>query len=428
MIYQLVRRDQDWRVLGLMALGLCVGTLVGRFFHFRVSAELLVSSGLPSLAALGLCGAFGFGNNRRATLFQAALPISARDLFVAKLVSQVAGVWYLLLGATAAFCIAGTGWSIPFLSLFMAGALVAVSILALLSVHLPELGVPNGLAIALLAGLGLLDFLLLFPGPLFPFARPGIVLPVCAVAFAALLCRDLAAMPKAFQVVPMSVAAERPARNRASFVGPVWWPVWRSAFGGLNVVSLIGSAIFLANGMWYLASLMVASFVTGAWYSVRWLWPLPVARRKVLAMTLFLPMLLEAAVQLIWPAGFVRALALVALTLLSTSAFLALLNRNNMLTGVRLLVWLGFVVLLPANAAAFIADAFYAKGSVFGIHARSYTVDFIATSLARVLPGDPVIPIAGVLVALVALYWLVQRQFASTDFVQFVQTRLDTDG
>ena len=73
------------------------------------------------------------------------------------------------------------------------------------------------------------------------------------------------------------------------------------------------------------------------------------------------------------------------------------------------------------------ADAFHGKGPYLGIHARSYTAGYHAAHLAGVLPGHPAILIAGTLVALAALDWLVQRQFESADFVQFVQTRLDTN-
>jgi hypothetical protein len=427
MIFQLVRRDQDWRMVPWMTLCLCAMALAGSVFtHHRVTTELLFSSMLPMMSLAGLSGAFANGASRRASLFQAALPISARDLFVAKLLSQIAGVWCLLLSAAAACYVAGPGWSVPFPSLIMAEALVAVTILALLSVRLRDLSVPNGIAIGLLAGLGLLDAALVFPGPLFSFARPGIVLPVCAGTFAALLWRDLASMPKVFQVAPMDAVAERPARRRTGSVRPVWWPVWRSAFYGRNVVSLIGSAIFLASGMWQLAPIMLASFVTGAWYSVRWLWPLPVARRKVLAMTLLIPLLLEATAQLIWPSGFVRAVALAAMMLLSTSASLALLNPTGMRAGARLLVLPWLVLFLFAPLAVLLADAFNGTGPPFGIHARSYTIDFLTLHLAGVLPSNPSILIAGTLVALGALYWLVQRQFESADFVQFVQTRFDT--
>jgi hypothetical protein len=68
----------------------------------------------------------------------------------------------------------------------------------------------------------------------------------------------------------------------------------------------------------------------------------------------------------------------------------------------------------------------HGKGPHSGIHARSYTADYLAAHLAKVPLDSQAILIAGALVALGALYWLVQRQFESADFVQSVQTRLDT--
>jgi len=427
MIWQLVRRDQDWRMLGWVTLGLWVGTLAGTVFsHPRVTAESLFSSALPNMLFGCLVLGFMFGANRRAALFQAALPIPARDLFVARLFSYVAGLWFVLLNTAAACYVAGSGPSIPLLSLIMAAAMGAVTYLALLSLRLRELSVPTWMAYALLAGLGPAGYLVLFPGPLFFFARPGIVLPVCAVTFAALLWRDLASMPMAFQVAPMDAVAERLAKSGAGLVRPVWWPVWQSALHGRSSLFLVMLAIWLAMGMWWIVPLMIASFVVNALVSLRWLWPLPVERRKMLAMILLAPLLLSAAVQVVWPAGFVRAVELVALTLLLISASLAMYKRNGLPAPARLVVQLLYFIVFLGPFAIVTVDAFHGKGSHSGIHAWSYTADYLAAHLAGVLPGHPAILIAGTLVALGALYWLVQRQFESADFVQSVQTRLDT--
>jgi hypothetical protein len=84
-----------------------------------------------------------------------------------------------------------------------------------------------------------------------------------------------------------------------------------------------------------------------------------------------------------------------------------------------------FALSIFVPAAMIVADAVLDESRPFGIHTRSYTADFLARHLAKLLPGHPMILIAGTLVALGALYWLVQRQFESADFVQYVQTRLD---
>jgi len=427
MIWQLVRRDQDWRGLGFVTLCLWVGTLAGTvFFRPRVTAESLFSSTLSNMFLGCIVFGFMFGSNRRASLFQAALPIPARDLFVARLFSFVAGLWFILLNTAAACYVAGSGWSIPLLPLVIAAAMGAVTYLALLSPRLRELRVPTWMAWALLAGLGPAGYLVLFPGPLFSFSRPGIVLPVCAVAFAALLWRDLATMPKAFQIAPMDAVGAHPLNRRTGFVRPAWWPVWRSLSRGSPLATLIFSAMFLAAGMWSVVPVMLAAFLSAAWVSLRWLWPLPVDRRKILAMTLVPPLLLSAAVQMIWPGGFARAAGVVALTLLLTLAFLLPNQWNGRGSSVRSILELSFFALsIFVPAAMIVADAVLDESRPFGIHTRSYTADFLARHLAKLLPGHPMILIAGTLVALGALYWLVQRQFESADFVQYVQTRLD---
>ena len=144
----------------------------------------------------------------------------------------------------------------------------------------------------------------------------------------------------------------------------------------------------------------------------------------MLAMMLLAPLLLSAAVQVIWPAGFVRAVELVALTLLLISGSLAMYKRNGLPAPARLVVQLLYFIVFLGPFAILTVDAFHGKGH--GIRARSYTADFLAAHVAGVPPAIQAILIAGTLVALAALYWLVQRQFESADFVQFVQTRLDT--
>jgi hypothetical protein len=224
----------------------------------------------------------------------------------------------------------------------------------------------------------------------------------------------------------MDAVAERLAKSGAGLVRPVWWPVWQSALHGRSSLFLVMLAIWLAMGMWWIVPLMIASFVVNALVSLRWLWPLPVERRKMLAMILLAPLLLSAAVQVVWPAGFVRAVELVALTLLLISASLAMYKRNGLPAPARLVVQLLYFIVFLGPFAIVTVDAFHGKGFHSGIHAWSYTADYLAAHLAGVLPGHPAILIAGTLVALGALYWLVQRQFESADFVQFVQTRLDT--
>ena len=152
MIYQIVRRDLDWRRLWFVTAGLGM-ILLGFGIRPLWFPEKAVSAILGSLLMLAvLYPAFMFGG-RRASLFQAALPIPARDLFVARLLSLLGVVWFPLLAVAAASRVAGPGASyFGFLSLTVAGPIATAGVLALLSIRLRELSAPPKLAFVLLAG------------------------------------------------------------------------------------------------------------------------------------------------------------------------------------------------------------------------------------------------------------------------------------
>ena len=426
MIYQIVRRDLDWRRLWFVTAGLGM-ILLGFGIRPLWFPEKAVSAILGSLLMLAvLYPAFMFGG-RRASLFQAALPIPARDLFVARLLSLLGVVWFPLLAVAAASRVAGPGASyFGFLSLTVAGPIATAGVLALLSIRLRELSAPPKLAFVLLAVLpvlGAVAFLAAF------FAPPGIVPAVCAVTAAALLWRDFASMPKAFQVAPAEAVAERPPRRRTASVRPPWWPVCRSVFSWQPSVFLVNSVIFFANPMggWMMAPLMLGGFVFQGWVAMRWLWALPVSRRKVLAMTLLPPLLLEAAAQAAMPAGFVRAAVFVALVLLYTSAGLAMNMGSRLRVGTRLLAWSVFVVSVGGPLTGMFVEMFHSDGTRKHFW-RSYLAGLVADRLSGIPPAGLAILIAGTLIALGALYWLVQRQFDTFDFLPNVRTRVDTTG
>lgn len=420
MIWQLMRQDMIVRKLPWISLCLVVLTW-GAIANFGIP-ERASSSGLAGALLGGLISLAVLGATCRATLFQAALPIPAWDLFVARLLTLSAFTLLPLLAIAGGYYLAAGWLSFPFQFAMQAAVLAELTILALLSARLPELTAPKWLA-ALAGTATLLAVALVLVSPPQP-DLPWIVLPVCAVAIAALLWRDLAAMPQAFQVAPMDAVAQRPAGRGAGFARPVWWPVFRSFWLPMGI--LAGSAMYSKLGMWLVVPLALTSFLTLAWYSLRWLWELPVDRRKALAILLVPPMLLAAASQTLWPAGFFRAAALVALTLLAASAFLTMVDWGAMRTEARILALLYAAVFNLGPFVATMLDASCA-GRVHG-QGRSYLAETLAGHLAKVLPANPALLIAGTLGFLCGLYWIVQRQFASAEFIQSIRSRRNTSG
>jgi hypothetical protein len=197
-------------------------------------------------------------------------------------------------------------------------------------------------------------------------------------------------------------------------------------FSILSLVSLINFVIF-GFISWYVAPMMLAGFVVNGWVSMRWVWALPVSRRTVLAMALVPPLVLEAAAQATRPAGVIRAIGMVALALLSTSAYMtmhkAFRNWDGLRAGARFLVWPYCFVILCGPFAGMFADVGLSEQSGGFFH-RSRTAEFLATYLSGLPAGTLAILIAGMLAGLGALYWLVERQFEAVDFRPDAQTQV----
>jgi uncharacterized membrane protein YidH (DUF202 family) len=415
MIYQLVRLDWQRFWLATLIFGVVLGGL-GFAILTRQQASTIPAAVLLNILLLALVAVARY----RATPFQAALPIPARDLFMARLLPILAVIWIPLLAAVGAGYLAGARASSPrFQWLIAEGAVSTVGVLVLLSARLRELSAPRALI-----NWFFLPYML--TGALVSVVWPGIVLAVCAATIAAWLWRDLAAMPKAFQVAPADAAAEQPARHRTRFARPVWWPVLRSMFARQPRAMLAYSVMFLLYPMAsVIASLMLALFVFQGWVSMRWVWALPVSRRRILALGLLPLLALETAVQAAKPAGFIQAGEFVTVALLCTSCHLAIRSWKGLRAGAKFLVATGSIVCVCGPISLSLADVHYGKG-IRSHYWRSYTAEYVAAHLVRFPPGILLILIAGTLIALGALYWLLQRQFETADFLPSTLTRLDT--
>src|SRR5271170_7487131 len=127
MIYQLLKRDPAWRLI-----------------PFAAAASLCILAGpkevgMPVLATLLGASPFLAGVHRRATRFQAALPISARDLFATRCISFAGLVWLpLLVAAGVAFLKGGSAWKGIASVLLDCGAAGTVTTIAVLSLKLME--------------------------------------------------------------------------------------------------------------------------------------------------------------------------------------------------------------------------------------------------------------------------------------------------
>jgi hypothetical protein len=427
MIYQLVRRSPAWRALAFLVIAWFAITLGATLPHFLHLEDEALTAFLTGMSVPGiLITALFLIATRRASLFEAALPISARDLFLARVVSLLVFVWLQVAAVIVPICLTGYPPSTSrILGPVQAGAVATLMGLLILSVRLRELSAPARPAVAL-GGIALLG-----GGLTIILGVPaGIVLAVCAVASAAALWRDLARMPRAFEVAPPdSSAAEQPDRPREPSARPVWWPMIRCLFDWLPAAYLGAAMVWSAVGAWYIAPMMITAFVVYGWNSFRWAWPLPITRRKVLAAMLVPPLACEVGAQTVrfayagWPvrATVIATVAVLGLSLLAVSAAFLMYNWRALRGASRFLALFYSVAFLVSPWAAYIADIHY--GRPHGPYRLSFTAEFLAVRLAGVLPNAMPLLAAGGAILLFVLYRLVERQFETSEFLQFPQVR-----
>jgi hypothetical protein len=213
----------------------------------------------------------------RATLFEAALPIEGRQLFLARLLSRLAMVW---MTASAAILVIlrgrDTDWH-QVLGMLECGTLYTLAYLLPLSVRVRECAAPAGLVAALWAGLAAIGALA------WHFLPPGVFLSMFALAGALIILRTWLAIPAGFQVAPIkavgSIASPRSTQDARPLA---WWPIARSAgFGMPLFVFPVG--VLLGWGELFVP--FAAAFAIIANIDVRqrtrWLFALPLSFRAL---------------------------------------------------------------------------------------------------------------------------------------------------
>ena len=224
MILRLLKRDPAWKI----GVGVASLTVVQLLF-------LSVVPGGPDphwtrllFVQASLIIAVFWCPHRRATLFEAALPIEGRQLFLARLLSRLALVWLpVLAGILVIHSAPDTGWP-EVLGMLECGILFTLACLLPLSVRVRECAAPAGLLAALSTGLAAAGALA------WHFLPPGPFLSVFALAGALILLRTWFAIPASFQVAPMQEVGSIPSPRSTRDARPLaWWPIVRSAGFGM---------------------------------------------------------------------------------------------------------------------------------------------------------------------------------------------------
>jgi len=267
-IAQLIRREPLWMV----GTGIVVAALWGGL----IPAEAQQSSAVALLPAL-LLG----GGNRRATLFDAALPIAARTLLTARLLFLLATIWLPVFAAAAMLLVRGqgeaaAGFCASGMVITLAGVFgltgrieqfdsgfsrVAFFTIAVIAVMVPALWVGSSAIV---------------------FGAAG---SIAAVRLAMVWPR----IPAGFQAAPFEprrARVEKQSRpHGGSWIGVL--PLVRAAMPRLVVVMLVVIAFQGLMGSWTYGAIAGFGVPGMARRASRWLWGLPISRRTLLAITIF---------------------------------------------------------------------------------------------------------------------------------------------
>jgi len=270
MIYHLMKRDPAWRFAPYLA----VATVILLRLLPSAGDHPLLSYQMASIVYM-TCS-FGLRVHERCSLFAAALPVEGRQFFMARLLSLLTFIWLPVLAAAVAGSHAA--------GLIEAAAVCTVAVLLVQSVRVDEISAPAWLV-------NMVAPVLLLGGIALAYFSATAVRTGCAVISTILFVKIRAGIPKSFQVARVKAVPRRP-ENRNSYRTPVWWPGFRSLYTWQSFLFFPGLLVFSVTGSWLMTSIWVAMVITQSHPGLRWLFALPISRRKLLWSVLIPPIAL----------------------------------------------------------------------------------------------------------------------------------------
>jgi hypothetical protein len=268
MIWELYRRESPWILFAGVALAAGWAAAVPPDESLPVIAVII--PGMMLLAA---------GVSRRATLFEAALPIPGRSLFVARLLSFLTVIWApIVTVGTATSGRGATGDELA--GVVAAGMVLTAAGVFSLTARIEEFSSTVPRMAQIVAGAIIIGLLQAWSG------HSGVVALFFAAAAGARLFAVWPRIPAAFQAAPIE---PRPAPDAARHIAPLpalaLLPVLRSAFPW-TVIIMLGVIVLqgVIGGWTYgvIAGVGIPGMVRRA---SRWMWALPVSRPALLAIS-----------------------------------------------------------------------------------------------------------------------------------------------
>jgi hypothetical protein len=268
MIWQLVKRDPAWR--GAL-IGMALGAAIGALAH----GLTMVFSGLVLMYWLLS------EPQRRATDFQAALPIPASDLFRARILAFFALAWLPVASGAAMLLLAGKRAE-DAVALVEFGAKFSVLVLIVQSGRVREIASSRwGLAVTLL-----LFGPVVLPISPFGFVPLAIELVVCATVCPLLFWNIWRQLPPAFEVLPAELTPQVSSQGNTPAPAFVWGPILRSLFLYSPLPFLPLMFLQPLGGQWLYVAMFCIFPMPAAVARMPWALGLPVRRGALLAVIL----------------------------------------------------------------------------------------------------------------------------------------------
>ena len=267
MIWQLMKRDPAWIVAPFLPVLFVIPA-------FR-NPQGAIGLGIESLIFIAI---FSQGLRTNCTLYEAALPIRGRDLWLARVLALLALLWLPVL-ATSGILV---GLKTPPAPLIEVSAVYSVLMLGAKCIRIGEFALPrwmNPVGLVTIVASGTLVPIFMNLANLPP---AGEVLGACGLLGAALFVTGLSRVPESFQIAPESAGSSgRPMPAKGSHF--MWSPVWAS-LARWRWYALLLTANWMFIGARSLQSVSMLPFLPMIRDRLSWLFALPISMRRLFAM------------------------------------------------------------------------------------------------------------------------------------------------
>ena len=404
MIWQLMKRDYAWKCVPWTA------ALFAALGHRDAMLVLFPMLAVPTWLATQMF--------LRCTVYEAALPVRGRELWLSRVLSRLALLWIPVMAAAAVTLV------IPgkdLLTLLEAASVWTVALLVLTRLQLQESPVMRleWIVSAGLLVLGVNAVPLLSPKYGFHAPPAGMVLTVCGIASVALFAWGWAAVPGVFQVAP----AKREGTAKHVEAGPSrfkWAPVFSTIYGW-NCVMPLAMAFLMTFGQTGTAFIYVPIYFAMTGTLGRWLTAVPLASKGLFRITIA-PMLAGVVLggvihTFVKPQHYMTQRAVIVEIAGDLTTFFILAFFCEFPGWNRLGRTPNWIRLVPMIAGVGIL-------AVLPIFTDPWAFDRAARYLADLLPEDwrlfglaLAMPVAGT-------YWIAERTFAEFEYTNlFVKSR-----